>query len=231
MKNPDLASAITERLIEKPKGGNTLLSLLSRAESKQELRLFVPWAVPPSGRSELLTYDTRAIDWLAGEGGLLSTISKFVDQPQLIIMPADSYAKRNGFDMTRANQYWRNIRGYLTTYVPATFILASQMEAIPAMTQLQAEEAYALESLAPKTAAKVLTAAERYSSAQDSSEVYIKAGEYCMARAAEARFVTEVLDALWLSYNWPERDAMCGDSPRLYAPEIVRTPWLQGGET
>lgn len=56
---------------------------------------------------------------------------------------------------------------------------------------------------------------------------YEAAGDYTMRRAAEAGYVSGELDALWVSLNYPERDVMCSDTPRLYAPEYARTPWLK----
>ncbi len=227
MNTSQLTTALAEITGEHPKGGTTLLTLLERAERKQQLNFFVPWAAPPNGRTTPQDAEYRAIDWIGGESGLLATTAKFVGNVSLLVMPADSYAWRNNFDRGAAETYWQNIAAALQEVTTVTFIPSSTIEAAPRQQQLMAEEAYALERLQDSTREKVLTAAGRYSGAP-AVDVYNKAGEYCMARAAEARFVVEELDALWVSLNWPERDAMCGASPRLYGPEYIRTPWLQG---
>jgi hypothetical protein len=166
--------------------------------------------------------------WLLGEKGLIPSLEEAVST-EVLIMPADSYMQRNGFDMKRCQQYWDGVRQQLCGLAVVTFVPSSRLEATPGMSRYQAECAYALEALPDGTRSKVVAAACKYSGLTG-YRAYEKAGEYAMCRAAEARFVEQDLQALWVSLNWPERDAMCGDTPRVYAPEAVRTPWLKGEE-
>ncbi|MGH7241479.1 MAG: hypothetical protein ACREGB_04240 [Candidatus Saccharimonadales bacterium] len=133
---------------------------------------------------------------------------------------------RNGFDMEAAGSYWRGVQDLFAENLQCRFLPSSRIEAASCLRTYMASEAYALERLNAGTRQKVVEAARKYSAAPD-AEAYESAGEYAMYRAAEAKFVTNDLQALWVSLNWPERDVMCGDTPRLYAPESVRTPWLK----
>lgn len=226
MKKSNLASAIADITQDKPKGGARLEALLERAEQKETLRIFVPWAAPSTGRQEAKSQESATIDWLFGEGGLARTIGKYIAQLEVVVMPADSYARRNGFCMTSARSYWSNVRRLMTSYTEVFFLPSSQIEAQPVMSALRAQESYALERLGSGTAQKIVQSAAKYSGLSNET-AYEMAAEYSMFRAAEARFVEENLQALWVSLNWPERDSMCGNTPRIYIPEDIRAPWLK----
>lgn len=73
-----------------------------------------------------------------------------------------------------------------------------------------------------------MQAASRYSGVIDKREIYKSAAKYSMLMVAEADYVDqELVDAIWISLNWQERDLMCGDVPRIYIPEQLRAPWLK----
>ncbi len=224
MRTNDLSGTIAETIQDKPKGGEQYVRTIDRALQKGILDLFVPWAAPPNGRS-MAGSEQRSIEWLLGENGLIQKIGGVV-KTRLIVMPADSYVKRNGFDMEAANSYWDEVALSLSEKKKKDFfwLPSSEIEELPSYSQYCAEEAYALEAIEPKTRVKILEAAEKYAS--NSADAYEAAGEYAMRRAAEARVVKD-MGAIWVSLNWPERDIMCGDTPRVYVPERVRTPWLK----
>ncbi|CAN5337637.1 hypothetical protein BH09PAT4_BH09PAT4_07400 [soil metagenome] len=142
-------------------------------------------------------------------------------------MPADSYAERNGFNMEKAGAYWQLVQNLFSSQQLVEFVPSSRLEGCKIMDSYRAQNAYALEKLNNGTRQKVVAAAAKYTNLTG-SEAYKSAADYAMRRAAEARFVLYDLQALWISLNWPERDAMCGDTPRIYAPAEMRTPWLQG---
>lgn len=208
----------------KPKGGDRLLQLLDRAAETRSLGLFVPWAAPPNGRTTLgREYET--LGWIAAVAeklGSLATVST-------TFMPADSYAARNNFDMARASAYWetameaaRNVVGGAVRVLPA-----SAIEADPRYEAYMARQSYAFERLLEPQRAKVMASAAKYAGAVSREAAYESAADYVMRRAAEADWVSAELGTLWISLNYPERDCMCGDTPRVYAPEQVRTPWLK----
>jgi hypothetical protein len=226
MYKSELASVLFAQLEDRPKGGDRLLSLLESAERKDEIRLFIPWAAPPNGRTEVGESELGTIRWLIGKDGIASTIGQFVNNISVIVMPADSYMRRNNYFMPGAQRYWQNTVNTMRTCAPVTLLPSSVIGRQPIMAQYMAEEAYAFERLDTKTAGKVLASAQRYTNS-NGLEAYQQAAQYCMARAAEARFVSEDLNALWISCNWQERDVMCSDAPRVYIPEPLRTPWLK----
>ena len=221
--NP-LAEKISGLCEGKPKGGEQYQNLLKTADSKGVLDIFIPWAAPPSGR-KLNKEDLRTIAYTFGDEGLVNSLSSAV-RTRTIVMPADSYAQRNGFDMDKANQYWSDVRETIgqTSVRELIWLPSSVIEQWPSYTKYRATEAYALEKLDPKTREKIVDAASKYNA--DSPDSYESAAEYAMGRAAEGRVVRD-MGALWVSLNWPERDAMCGDTPRIYTPIEVRTPWLK----
>lgn len=225
MKLNELGLVLQANSEGRPKGGEKLDRLLKYAEQKGELRIFVPWAAPPTGRDWINVPEGETLLWLFGKDGLTKSLGDLV-RVEPIVMPADSYAHRNGFDMIRANCYWSSVKKCVSELDEATFLPSSSIEELPVMSRYLAEEAYALERLNPKTANKVMEAAQKYTGASY-EDAYESAAEYTMQRAAEGRFVYESLNALWVSLNWPERDAMCEDTPRIYVPESIRTPWLK----
>lgn len=211
----------------KPKGGEKLAGKIGNAVMKGGIDIFIPWAAPANGRTEIGSPELQTIEWLFDSNGLKERLKKFFDVNSLVMF-ADTYALRNNFDITKAKMYWRNVSDLIGStdqnYFTATSVLEDSR-----MVQLRAREAYAFERLEPKQQEKILEAAEKYSSKSDYDEVYEAAAEYSMLRAAEAAYVNEAMDAVWVSLNWPERDIMCGDVPRLYIPEELRAPWLKGG--
>lgn len=209
----------------KAKGGDSYMRLLKRAQRKGNITLFVPWAAPPQQREKADRREALTLEWLFGREGLVPELSRQIDV-QTIVMPADSYACRNNFNMPSATAYWSSVKKLISGTTKTVFIPSSYIERQPVVRRLMAEEAYAFEKMNPKTREKVLAAAVKYTGMND-AEAYEQAAEYAMTRAAEARFVDEELGALWISLNWPERDAMCGETPRVYAPVEVRTPWLK----
>lgn len=226
MKKSNTAQAIAGATQNKLRGGQRTEALLQRAEEKGELRVFVPWAAPPCGRAEPGEAEAKTIDWLFGESSLYTAVAKYVERPRFIIMPADSYAKRNGLDMKCADEYWSVVACVIADYVSVTWMPASQIETQPIMQSYRAEQSYALDKIDQTTARKIISAAEKYSM-PTRADVYSAAAQYSMYRAAEAQYVEQDLGALWVSLNWPERDSMCGETPRAYAPEQFRTPWLK----
>lgn len=186
----------------------------------------MPWAAPPDGRIELGA-EVSTIEWLMGKQGLASKLGQLI-AVETIVMPADSYVRRNGFDMQNVAAYWQRVQAQLLSRSEVVFVESSRIEACGIMKQYMAQESYALERLNPGTQQKVIAAAAKYTN-QSGEEAYMSAADYAMRRAAEARFVQYDFQALWVSLNWPERDAMCGATPRVYVPEELRTPWLQGG--
>lgn len=226
MKKPELADGLEQYTGERLRGGERALSLMRRAEQKQILRLFFAWAAPASGRDALGSSERRTIDWLFATDGLVSIPGKYEVAVEAVLMPADTYAARNGFDMTRANRYWRRVAKEVGQYISPVVMPASVIETQPGMQEYMATRAYALEKLDRKTREKICQAACKYTAA-DKKSAYEAAGEYAMFRAAEADYVDNDLNALWVSLNVPERDSMCAPGPRLYVPESVRTPWLQ----
>lgn len=210
-----------------PKGGDRLQRLLDGFVQREEVRLFVPWAIASNGRTELNTRDTRTLDWLFGDSGLGSRLSRF-GEVSWRVMFADAYALRNGADISVANAYWTCVSETLGGVAKVEFVNSSDLERDPKMKQLQAENAYALEKLRPSTRDKVVNAAGKYGSGEDGTDGYSEAARYAMFRSAEADYVECVLGELWVSMNWPDRDAMCADAPRMYVPEDVRAPWLYG---
>jgi hypothetical protein len=209
----------------KPKGGDRLQQKLSQLITDNSLRLFIPWAANMDGRTTLSAADRLTIDWLFDSNGLVQRISKF-GKVSCMLMFADTYAMRNGFDMDSANEYWTNISASISEAAIVSFTATSLLEDAEMMF-LRAKNAYAFERLIPAQRSKILLAAAKYSGIVDEYEVYESAAEYSMLRAAEADYVDKQLDALWVSLNWPERDIMCGDVPRIYAPETLRAPWLK----
>jgi hypothetical protein len=207
----------------RPKGGNGYQQLLTTAAEEAKLRLFIPWAAPADGRRKAEDRERATLSWIYDSGGFVRSLSKIVNT-EVTLMPADSYAERNGFNLVHAWKYWDSVTELLWD---KTFQLlpASQIEDSPDGRRLRAEEAYALEKMNPATREKVIAAACKYTRSTE-TDPYQNAAEYAMARAAESRYVAEALGALWVSLNWPERDAMC-NTPRVYAPEEVRTPWLK----
>jgi hypothetical protein len=226
MNKNDFVRSVEDFTGEKMKGGEKTLLLLERAQVKGRLRLFLPWAAPADGRSAVGKEDVKTIEWLFSSNGLINMFSNNIGRTDVIWMPADSYARRNGFNMEQATRYWSNIRSTIENFRNVISVPASVIEDQPVMSSLSARSAYALEKLRRGTEQKVTTSARKYGDSSSSS-TYELAGEYAMRRAAEALFVEEELGALWVSLNWPERDAMCGSTPRLYVPEEIRAPWLK----
>ena len=211
----------------KPKGGARLDALLNQATRTERLQLFIPWAAPPGGRTKL-TYETETLDWLTtivAKLGSLVTI-------QATLMPADSYAARNGYDMTQAEYYWTAVAEAAAERLGDTasvrVLPASAIEDAPTYADYLACRSYVFESLPQQQQAKIVAAASKYTGTAGQA-AYESAADYAMRRAAEADYVSNELSALWISLNYPERDVMCGDTPRFYAPEAVRTPWLKEG--
>ena len=190
-------------------------------------RIFVPWAAPPSGRTQATSFETATIDWLFGSNGVVDRLSKFFDI-ETILMPADTYVERNGFDMQNVRQYWQNVGGLITCSTVRT-APTSELEN-DGLQEYVARAAYTFESLDPQQQAKIAQSAQKYASTTSPAEARESAAVYTMLRAGEARFVDEQLDALWISLNYPERDIMAADVPRAYAPECMRVPWLREGE-
>src|SRR5688500_8793072 len=77
---------------EKPKGGEKFDKRIAAFLDASAGKLFIPWAAPPSGRTEVSGYETATLDWLFGDNGVTDRLSKFFDV-QCLVMPADSYAK------------------------------------------------------------------------------------------------------------------------------------------
>lgn len=210
----------------KPKGGQDLQQKFGRFLAEDNIRLFVPWAATADGRTELSGSDRQTLDWLFTEGGLMDRISKF-GNATCLMMFADTYARRNAFDMDAASEYWANVSSYVPPDQAASFTATSVLEDAQ-METLKAQKSYAFEQLDPEQRRKILEAAAKYSGAENEAEIYESAAQYSMLRAAEAAYVDTELDAAWVSLNWPERDIMCGDTPRVYVPESIRAPWLKG---
>lgn len=206
-----LLEKVRERADGKPKGGTRLETLIGRAEQAGRLTLFVPWAAPVGGRAEL-SREPETIAWLADTAQVFGAVVLV----RLVMMPADSYAERNGFDMSRSGRYWKTVevaaRAALAGAAEFVQLAASVVERQPEYQTYLAKNAYALERLNPKTAAKIIEAASRYAGLS-SQAAYEDAGRYAMTRAAEADYASNELGALWVSLNYPERDAMCGDTP------------------
>lgn len=198
---------------------------IDSAARKGTLRLFIPWAAPPSGRTDVTSAEISTVEWLLGEKGLAVRLGEIVCT-ESIVMLADSYARRNNYDMQKAKEYWQDVKRLTADEARVTFIRSSDIEKSPGFVYYLAEEAYALEKVVYGNRVKIIDAATKYTGLTG-DEAYQSAAEYAMQRAAEARFVVQDLQALWISLNWPERDAMCDDSPRVYVPEKVRTPWLR----
>jgi hypothetical protein len=209
------------------RAGNVWTAFIDYASQKGKLRLFVPWAAPPDGRAQPGAAENRTAEWLAGDNGLAAKLGGLI-AVETVVMPADSYAERNGFDMGKAGAYWQLVQNLFSSQQLVEFVPSSKVEGYRIMDSYMAQDAYALEKLNEGTRQKVVAAAAKYTNLAG-IEAYQSAADYAMRRAAEARFVQYDLQALWISLNWPERDAMCGDTPRVYAPAEMRTPWLQGG--
>lgn len=219
------AFELKELTKNKPKGGERFLVAAQQATETKEFRLFVPWAAPPSGRTELAQADRAAIDWLSSPNGLVGRIATY-GEVSCTVMFADVYMERNKFDMNRAWRYWQQISGYLDRTLDVEYITTSSIED-NRMRQLRAQKAYALEELGEPQKEKIIRSAAKYSSLTDTSLIYESAAEYTMLRAAEAEYVALELNAFWVSLNWPDRDIMCRDVPRIYVPEELRAPWLK----
>lgn len=226
MRKTLLAEKLEEYSGERLRGGEKTAKFMGRVEQKQRLRLFVPWAAPASGRDALGEADRRTIDWLFAADGLVDIAGQCAVQTEVILMPADSYAARNGFNMERAQLYWEAVAKEVEQYLTPLLLPASTIEQQPIMRRYMARRAYALEQLPPQTSKKVIAAAMKYADI-DPSGAREAAGQYAMIRAAEADYVEVDLNALWVSLNVPERDMMCADGPRLYVPDSMRTPWLK----
>lgn len=216
----------------KPCGAENCTKRLKELAEYNVWRLFIPWAAPPSEREMTTERDKDTLSWLFGTDGLIPKLSK-VMPVECIVMFADIYAERNGISMDNANQYWKAIETELTGVPGVEFVRTSQFD-VATMDRLKAEESYAFERLLqkygtiPKTAvSKILQAAIKYGQSDNDQEIYESAAEYTMLRSAEGRYVDENLGALWVSLNWPERDVMCQNVPRLYIPQGLRAPWLK----
>lgn len=209
----------------KPVGGERLQQKLRQGVEGDSFRLFVPWAAYSGGRIEPTLSDRMTLDWLFEPGGLVERIGKF-GKTTCLMMFADTYVSRNGFDMDMVTEYWANISASVSENADITFTTTSLLEDAQ-MERLRAKNAYAFEKLEPGQRRKILQAASRYSGATGEREIYESAAEYNMLRAAEAEYVDQELDAIWVSLNWQERDLMCGNAPRIYIPEQLRAPWLK----
>ena len=209
----------------KPVGGARLQNKLRRGVENDSLRLFIPWAAYSGGRTEPTASDRMTLDWLFEPGGFVERVSKF-GKTVCLMMFADTYVRRNGFDMGEVKEYWAGISASISDAANVTFTTTSLLED-SRMEYFRAKNAYAFERLDLGQQRKILQAASRYSGATDELEVYESAAEYSMLRAAEAEYVDQELDAIWVSLNWQERDLMCGDVPRVYVPEKLRAPWLK----
>lgn len=219
----EVLSKIKDNSGIKPKGGDQLLDMLNKFQNEGEVRLFIPWAASRGGRP-FNQIDQSTIDGIVE--AIIGPISS-LGNVKALVMFANTYATANGFDLNTAGRYWAEVSDSFTQSLGANVqFTASSLLSGPKMDKLLAEEAYAFEKMPNGTGNKVLGAAERYTP-PDSPESPIEAARrYAMWRAAEARYVKE-LSALWVSPNFPERDSMCGEAPRLYLPEDIRAPWLK----
>lgn len=204
----------------KPKGGERLDPILESFIRNGESRLFVPWAAPADGRVTIGPEESTVQCTVAAMQRIFENCGSLVFR----VMFADKYARRNGFDTVKANEYYDKIRGLWEDNLPSgakvDFTSASDMLA----GEPNPERGFLiLESLDTKQRAKIIEAAKKYSPGDDPAEA---TAEYCDLRNEEAQRVARE-GLLWVSLNWPERDAMTGSAPRVYVPESVRTPWLK----
>lgn len=205
----------------KPKGQQRYSQLLERAAENDQLTLFVPWAAPPTGRTELGQSERKTLQWLLDAAAKIGEVVT----TNTILMPADAYAARNGFNLVRAQTYWGNVIA-ITERQGFTTLPTTEIEEDPAYATYLARQSYAFEKLPDVQQAKIMKSAQKYSGSPGDN-IYESAADYSMRRAAEAEYVDKELGVLWISLNYPERDVMCGEAPRIYAPEDVRTPWLR----
>lgn len=210
----------------RPIGGERYQERKSTFNKVKEARLFLPWAAPADGRTELRDPEVHTLQWLFGENSLTGTLEELFGVVSYMVMFADEYAQENGFDMNAARIYWSNVREAVPSSVDASYTSTTELND-QQMLDLRLKNAYALEKLDPIYQTRILSAAKKYSGGESEIDTYQAAAQYCMRRAAEAEYVDEQLDALWVSLNWPERDIMCGNVPRLYVPTDIRTPWLK----
>ena len=92
----------------KPVGGERLQQKLRQGVEGDSFRLFVPWAAYSGGSIEPTLSDRMTLDWLFEPGGLVERIGKF-GKTTCLMMFADTYVSRNGFDMYMVTEYWANI--------------------------------------------------------------------------------------------------------------------------
>lgn len=230
--NSDLMNGSNEAALEiktltgcRPVGGEDFLRRLGQMTLDGNINLFIPWAATSSGRTELIGTERNTLKWLFGYDGLRTRLQKFGDV-NCLVMLADIYAERNGFDMYNAESYWMNVREYAEDLAPVEVTRTSAFDG-QAMRTAVARNSYAFESLSEQQQTKILSSAARYSGLSEPQAVYESAAEYCMLRAGEAEYVSSELGTLWVSLNWPERDIMCRETPRMYVPEALRAPWLK----
>ena len=204
----------------KAKGGERFDSIIEGFRIDGGSRLFIPWAAPADGREAVGSPEKDTVGWLGEE---LPQIFGSIGRITTRVMFADRYAEMNGFDMELANRYYDQVRELWQNLVSQSgitleFTRASQVIEGEPDLDLGRDK---LNDLKPELREKILKAARKYGGEVDGETA---AARYCAMRFTEAQSVADE-GQLWVSLNWPERDAMTGDAPRMYVPGGARTPW------